>query len=329
MRTVLRRVLAGLIIFLSASGAALTTLRFWPRFQTVSVPVAMAAAFIPYAALAWFVAGCLLFLMASKPRKKLAVLFLIPLGFHITGSGFSCAEPPHAPEGTPVRVLFSNAKFGQASPKSLGDLIERERPEIVVIAEIQEPLEAALQTSGALDPFPFRVGNVEPGYAQVGYNEAKGTLVLSRFPIMASERLPTHFGQYVVRVELPGNSLVVVAAHSANLNQGLDAWTSEAQVLRETAERHKSEPVLVVGDLNSVSDHITMRDFADAGMHEISRDTGAWWLPTYPADSRIPPVIQIDHMLGNAHVHGRSIRAIQIPRTDHLGLIAEVIVTPC
>jgi endonuclease/exonuclease/phosphatase family metal-dependent hydrolase len=51
---------------------------------------------------------------------------------------------------------------------------------------------------------------------------------------------------------------------------------------------------------------------------------GAGWLPTYPANRTIPPLLPIDHILVSPQLTATSVARFSVPGSDHLGLKAKI-----
>lgn len=76
--------------------------------------------------------------------------------------------------------------------------------------------------------------------------------------------------------------------------------------------------VVAAGDFNSTRDMAQFRRILDSGYHGAGVFT-----PTYPADSALPPVLGIDHILTRNGSPGRTWTA-DIPGSDHRAVLATV-----
>ena len=65
-----------------------------------------------------------------------------------------------------------------------------------------------------------------------------------------------------------------------------------------------------------------MRELYALGLKSVTDIVGAGWLPTYPADAPVPPLIPIDHILVDDQLTGTSISTVRVSGSDHLGLLA-------
>jgi endonuclease/exonuclease/phosphatase family metal-dependent hydrolase len=79
----------------------------------------------------------------------------------------------------------------------------------------------------------------------------------------------------------------------------------------------------VAGDFNATYDmepfrRLLRNDFRDAG-----EQSGAGLAASYPADSSVPPLLGIDHVL-TFNSQASDAHTVRIPGSDHLGLSATV-----
>lgn len=318
----LLRLLGGLCALL---GSTLLVLHYVPALHDSGTLCVLAASFIPYGALAWLGAAALV-AAATTGRPRLLLV-----GATVTALGFQAAPLIHyLPHSAPtasnrvVRVLSINLNFGKVDASSLAGVIERERPDVIVLLEVQQPILDALDASGHLADFRYRLGNVPPGYASAGFESDEGTFVLSRTPMTELEKLPTPNGQYVVSVQRPNGDVTLIAARPRNALLGMRGWLGDHELLAAAASRHLQQPLIVVGDFNATLEHSTMRRLTALGLTDAADASGRGWLPTYPAGRAIPPMIAIDHLLTNAALTSTDARAFDLPGSDHLGLVVDV-----
>jgi len=81
-------------------------------------------------------------------------------------------------------------------------------------------------------------------------------------------------------------------------------------------------PLVVAGDFNAVDDHGPMQALRRVGLKSATDVAGAGWLPTYPADGPLPPLLPIDHVMINKGLTATSVTSFSITGTDHRGLFS-------
>lgn len=81
--------------------------------------------------------------------------------------------------------------------------------------------------------------------------------------------------------------------------------------------------MIVAGDFNATVDMRPFRDLLGAGYRDAAEQSGAGLTRSFPADSALPPLIGIDHIL-TRNSTATAARTVRIDGSDHLGLIATV-----
>lgn len=307
----------------------MVVLMVWPDLQLTSRTAAMTAAFIPFGILAWGTATLLL-LMAAGRRSLTAAL--VTAAFLVLQVSWTLPAWPHASPaatGVPLRVLSANLLFGRAEGASLAAAIHAADPDVIVLTEYGLKVDRELGPTDLRQAYPFRVGTTALDYAAAGFWDASGTQVWSKTPLAALATAAGPFTQLAVRVERPGGPVTVVAAHPRNMLQGTPLWAQDAAALADLVRPHLDDAVVVAGDLNATRDHVTFRRLTSLGLTDAAEESGAGWLPTFPADRRrIPPLIAIDHVLVNDRVVAQGVRTARVSGTDHLAIVADLVVTP-
>ncbi len=309
-------VVAGL--FFAVPGLAMTFLRIVPPRDDGA---ALLAAFIPYGMAGYALALLCFGVALLMARRRTGLLLVWAIVAALLALQVSWIAPLFVPDKRPATTkpftVFSlNMYQGQADPRQVAQ--QAADADVVILVEATP---AALRALKAFDwdaRFPYSVGDVD--------DDNSDTAIYSRFPLSDTAKLPqTSFQQYVTTANVPGiPGLRIIAAHPCNPYCGRGLWASEHAVLQSSIEENLDQPLMVVGDLNAVDDHGPMRALRRAGMKSATDLVGAGWLPTYPANRLLPPLLPIDHVLLNDQLTATSISTVHIDGTDHLGLIATV-----
>lgn len=314
---------------LALIGATLLLLTVVPELQSRHHWLAMAASFAPYGWLCWLVAA-LLGLAATRGRARLLVL---PLGLGLAAHSLVLLpylpDTPTASAGqTTLDLVAINLRFGLGDLDQLAVEIDRAKPDVVVLTEVTRSNAKALRQKAWRDRLPYRMGTTGDDYSPTtGIGDAGGTMVLARVPLTGLGRAKdTRFTNLAVRVDLPDHPFVLVAAHPANPQHGLNPWLRDGQSLARLAAAHAGEPMVIAGDLNATAEHLTLRELESmAGVTDTA--TGRGWHPTYPSDRWYPPLIQIDHVLTSQQFTATRFESFRVAGTDHLGLLVELAVS--
>jgi endonuclease/exonuclease/phosphatase (EEP) superfamily protein YafD len=91
------------------------------------------------------------------------------------------------------------------------------------------------------------------------------------------------------------------------------------QTMRDVAATSDGGCVLVAGDFNGTLDMLPFRELLEHGYGDAVEQAGAGLAPTYPANSRLPPLIAIDHVLTH-RCTAISVERTELPGSDHKGL---------
>lgn len=308
--------LVGIALLVLVPALTLTGMRIIPP---VADAPALLASFIPYALIGYWVAGLCLAVAAVRARRRtvlvgLTLVLLGPVVAHLAWLG-----PLFVADGRPVStptftVLSVNIYKGLAEPEAL--IAQAARADVVVLVETTPDALRALDRLGWDKRFPYAVGDLR--------DDVSDTAVFSRFPVGASTLIgPTSFQQWLTTLDVPGVGPVrLIAAHPCNPYCGSNRWASEHAALRAVILPHLNEALVVAGDFNAIDDHGPMQTLRADGLRSATDLTGAGWLPTYPANRPIPPLLPIDHVLVSQRLTATSIERVRVPGTDHLGLLA-------
>lgn len=304
---------------LLACGVLTTGLRVFPPHDDAP---ALLAAFIPYGVLAY--GGALLLLVVSLVRaRRRAVLAVLAaacaalLALHLSWLAplFVADRRPAGP--ATFTVLSLNTLSGAADADQLVNAAAS--ADLVVLIEATAEGVQRLEQAGWRDRFRYVAGNTVA--------RGSGAAIYSRFPLRNGISLPpTSFQQEAVTAQVPGLGPVrVIAAHPCNPFCGHNRWATEHDVLRAAvAGSPPNLPLVVAGDFNAVEDHGPIQALRRAGLVSATDLAGAGWLPTYPANSWVPPLLPIDHVLVDEQLTALSVERVAVAGTDHLGLRARL-----
>lgn len=279
------------------------------------------AALSPYLMVASLVAFGLLW---RTGKKRFAALALIPL---VVGLGMKIPYylGDSHPEGTttPIRVLTINVRNGTAEPAAVA-AAARKHADVLLVQELTaEQAAGILGEPGFGADFPYTVLDPQPNAAGVG--------ILSRYPIVQISRITRYqLGAVTATIRPPraASDVLVATIHlTGPWPWPIDRWREEVAALPQTLEQltQAAGPgaAIVGGDFNATADFLPYRRLLDTGFADAVEQSGGGFSRTYPADSRIPPIIGIDHILtfnSWATDSGR----VPIAGSDHLGLRATI-----
>jgi endonuclease/exonuclease/phosphatase (EEP) superfamily protein YafD len=224
--------------------------------------------------------------------------------------------------GVRLRVISANLREGQADPCHLVKSA-REHADVIAFQELTPEEADRLSCAGLDATFPYRWLEARGGPGGVG--------MWSRFPIDAPRRIGGYtFAFLTAQIRVTGVSIdpTIVVAHVAGpWPQPIDDWRRDLNrlpvTLSEVGEQAGAGSVIVAADLNSTTDMRPFRALLGNGYRNAAEQSGAGIKPTFPADSRLPPFVAIDHIL-TRNCTATSLRTLKIRGSDHRGLVATI-----
>jgi endonuclease/exonuclease/phosphatase family metal-dependent hydrolase len=130
-------------------------------------------------------------------------------------------------------------------------------------------------------------------------------------------------------VEAPTGEYTFVAVHiEPPWPNPPGEWTRELSRLKGVlAGLPTDTPLIAAGDFNATVDHSQFRALLQHGVADAADQAGAGYDPSYPADRWFGPVIAIDHVL-TRHAVATSLSTVDLPNSDHRGLLVHVALDP-
>jgi endonuclease/exonuclease/phosphatase (EEP) superfamily protein YafD len=227
---------------------------------------------------------------------------------------------PATPAGPPAElvILTANVLRGQADCGALNTLIERARPDFVVLPEAGSDFRDKLMP--ALEVLGYR------SWVSTGPEAGDSrSVTLLAGPRAGDVRVRAASAMHLPHLEATGGLLgarTLYAVHTAApMGERLTAqWSHDLEVLGHWC----AAPVapIVAGDLNATLDHGPLR--AAMGGCCGAADAGRGLVGTFP--TRLPRClgIQIDHILVPVDAATSRFEVVELPGSDHRGVLTTV-----
>ena len=292
-------------------------------FGPVSTVVTLFASFTPL----FIVAGAVATPMLVAARfwyPALAAMLVVLVG---TASQLPLYVGPMqtAPEsGAPtLRLLQANIMLGEADVATLARQVRAEHVDILTVAELTGSAVERLAAAGVERSLPYTYLMPRQGGGGEG--------IYSRHPLTDTAKLSgLQHNNLRATVQVPGADPIAVYALHPVPPYPLPAWRWALELDRLGAVLAAEPMPLIVGaDFNSTYDHERYRNLVrsggrdDAPLLDAAEYLGAGIVPTYPAGRWFPAVLAIDRILTRGATP-TSLRRVDIPGSDHHGLIADV-----
>jgi endonuclease/exonuclease/phosphatase (EEP) superfamily protein YafD len=227
-----------------------------------------------------------------------------------------------APGSTPLTVMTLNMHYGEADAATIVEVVRTRGVDVLATMEMTPEAVEALQRAGIDDLLPFQDLKARGG--------SSGNGVWSRLPLTHVDT-PGDFAHQPVSTTLDfhGRPIFFSAVHPLSpYPANASRWSEEMGRIADWLHGVRGLAV-VAGDFNATRDHKQFRDILDAGFADAATQAGAGWQPTYPANRRrIPLLIAIDHVLVQGGIVATNVDRLDIPGTDHAGLVATLMVPP-
>jgi len=223
---------------------------------------------------------------------------------------------------TPLTVLTINLHYGSGDAAAIVDTVRAEGVDVLATEELTKPAVDALRAAGIDDVLPYATLN--PGGAQHG-NGLWTSAPLTSSPVPSGFDHPP----VAATMAVAGRTMLVACVHPISPYPDDTAeWDAEMGLLQGWLAGVDS-PAIFAGDFNATPDHRQFRDVLATGFADAATQVGTGWLPTYPANRRrLPLLITIDHVLTNDGIVATSVARVNIPDTDHVGLLVRLAVPP-
>ncbi|WP_241730613.1 endonuclease/exonuclease/phosphatase family protein, partial [Dietzia cercidiphylli] len=305
------RAAAVLAALVAAAGIAL-------HHSTSEVPAVLVLATFALWAWAFSLIAVLAALRARSVVLTVVAVALVGAGAVQYGPLVSPARGYDDDEGVDLRVLVQNLEYGGADPVDVARAVRDGGVDLLITVEATPEAVDGLRAAGLGEMLPHEASDAAP--------QAAGVAVWSRYPLSPPERV-AGFSLGVLRTDMagPAGPVTVVAAHPVAPVFDGPAAVEEADRLRwYLGGLPGPAPVVVGGDFNATWDHARFRGLRGLGYTDSVSGGGDGWVPTWPADGRVPPLIGIDHVLARGASAVGETRTVRVGGTDHLGVIATV-----
>lgn len=230
--------------------------------------------------------------------------------------------PDAAARAPTLRVVVANLYRQNPDPQAAAAFLRTLDADVVVVPELDPRGREALGRGGLLEDLPYAIEGSGSGDETVG--------LLSRLPLEDVElRRVGGRIQPQVTVEVDGVAVRLFAVHPLPPLGGLaPLWRA---VLLDTARQADAAtlPLVVAGDLNADRDHAVFRRLLDVGLRDVHDERGRGLARTWPARF---PLLHLDHVLvrdgDSAGLVPLSVREVEVPGSDHRGVVTDLAVLP-
>jgi endonuclease/exonuclease/phosphatase (EEP) superfamily protein YafD len=250
-------------------------------------------------------------LVAAVPGAVAVVLAVASLGMIPTASAAAAGEA--------VTVFSSNLEFGGGNADDVVRGIRDHSADVVVLVELTPQAVSRLKAAGLDKELPYAVGHAESG--------TTGAMIRSRWPLTLLD--PGRgvdgslFWEPYALVARPAGAFRIKAIHTRQPIVTARGWHQDLDRIREwQLAQPTDQPLMLAGDFNASQSHPAFRSMLE-GLTDAHRATGGGWVRTWPQGRRIPPFVQLDHILGRG-LTATDAGVVPVQGTDHAAVWATV-----
>jgi endonuclease/exonuclease/phosphatase (EEP) superfamily protein YafD len=228
---------------------------------------------------------------------------------------------PTPDPGRSLTVLSLNVYEGHADVAVLAQTIHAHRPDLVVLPEAGERYRQLLAPQ--VTDLGYRSWTTDPP----GSPDVNGIVVLAA-PWLGAMTASTPSLRTKFRwMELSGDQLGgvrLVAVHAAApVPRRTQDWVSELGMLQAWCAPGRGSNI-VIGDVNATLDHTDLRAGID-GCTDAAADRGEGLVATWPTSLPRWLGVQIDHVFTSGGIRPQSLEVLDIPGSDHRGLLTRLV----
>lgn len=257
-----------------------------------------------------------------------ALIFKSPLAVHIMLAAALCLclwqlKPfiPKAPQtsaGNTLKILQVNVLFLNKDTVTLRNLVDEEKPDIILAAEVNTAFAKMFRNIISDYPHQTAISSDETAY---------GIAVLSKTPLEPVQKKDFDMGgipAQLIKMQHDGKLLSIVSIHPANPVNDIGSRDREFAALEKWFAEEKPEYALLAGDFNATPYCPALKQLQkQTGLQNAREGKGLYgsWPSWVPPFMRIP----IDHTLVTKNIGVVDLRVGSDIGSDHLPVITSLV----
>jgi endonuclease/exonuclease/phosphatase (EEP) superfamily protein YafD len=253
--------------------------------------------------------------------RRLALVGALPsaVAVVLAIASFGLTTTPSAGGAETVTVLSANLEFGGGNAQDVVQGVRDHQADVVVLVELTPQAVTRLKAAGLDQELPYAVGHPEAG--------TTGAAIRSRWPLTLIDDGKgvggSLFWEPYAQVQRPAGAFRVKAVHTRQPIVSARGWAQALDRLHAWQRAQPADqPLVMAGDFNASQSHPAFRAMLE-GLTDAHRATGGGWVRTWPQGRRIPPFVQLDHVLGRG-VTAVDAGVTPVRGSDHAAVWAKV-----
>jgi endonuclease/exonuclease/phosphatase (EEP) superfamily protein YafD len=214
----------------------------------------------------------------------------------------------------PLSIVHANLLFDNMRMADVGRLLERLDADVLTFSEYTPHHAHVLREAPVAAAYPHRI--------ELPAALASGTALWSRYPVTPSEPPATRHHTVVGDVDGPAGLVRIIVVHTQSPVVHHVQWSADLATL---ARLEPGRPAVMTGDFNAAWWHPEFRRLLANGWRDVHQIVGRGLSPSWPVDRLVPPAfIRLDHGLVNDGLVVDRVIDLDIPGSDHRGLLVSV-----
>lgn len=268
-------------------------------------------------------------------RRVLAVLTVVALavmgwwhaGYFIPSARVSAAAQTAvataaSADDNAARIMTLNTLAGRASAEEIVQIVREQHVEILCLQELSDDFAAELSAAGIDELLPYHV--ISLGASGVNNGGRNGIWTLAPMSNISQNLLPIQTSSMpAATITIGGRALRVVGVHPNSPVRGAqDLWEEGLSTIGSLSDYDHA--YIIMGDFNSTWDHARFRELLGTSFVDASEQAGEGFHMTYPSNSVISPLVEIDHIVyaRDAGLAVSDLETVSVSGTDHRALLA-------
>ena len=266
-------------------------------------------------------------LLAVLSIAALAVMGYWHYGYFIptstvTESAKAAVAASASTEDSAARIMTLNTANGAASAAEVVRICREQNVEVLCLQELAGTMLDDLEAAGIDEVLPYHVvsdaaSEVNNGGRNGIWTAAPMSNISYNLVDIATSAMPA--------VDITVGSLVVrvVSVHPNSPVRGAqDLWSEGLQSIQSLGGY--SHNYLLMGDFNSTWDHARFRKLLGTSFVDAGQQAGEGFHMTYPSNSKIPSLIEIDHIVYSrgSGISVSELETVEVSGSDHRALLA-------
>lgn len=253
----------------------------------------------------------------NEPRLGLAAALVGLVAWVTILRAVTPKEDPAAGTAPTVRVASSNLLFRNSRILEAADALAALDADVVFATEYTPAFAALLDSHPLRADCPYRVEDAR--------EKGSGSALWSRLPILEADTAQADRDTITVTVDGPFGPLAIVAVHPHTPVESVRQWRHGLELIAARSSRC-TDPLLVIGDFNASYWHPLFDDLRQQGLLDEHVEAGRGLSTSWPTHKIVPKWLRLDHALTGNGLRAVSVADIDVPGSDHAGLVVDVTV---